>query len=174
MLAGLDKEFGIESVFMNTVHPYTNNQNILDAPHSDFRRARAAADNIIPTSSTAVKAIYEIMPQLKGRFTGIATRVPVSDGALTELSVFFKNDVDEQTINQAMLKSSQSTLKGILEYCTDPIVSSDIIDNPHSCIFDSLSTKVLGKRSAQLIGWYDNEYGYSNRIVNLVEHLALI
>lgn len=168
LLHVLDQNFGIETVFLNTVHPYTNNQQIIDSPHSDLRRARTAGNNIIPTSSTAVKAVHKVMPHLKDRFHGIATRVPVPDGALTEFVLNFQKDVTPEMINHAVKNATENAMKGIIEYCADPIVSSDIINNPSSCIFDSLCTKVVGGKAAQVISWYDNEYGYSNRIVDLI------
>jgi len=168
LLKILENHFGIEKAFINTVHPYTNNQRIIDAPHKDLRRARAAAANLIPTTTSAIKAVEEIMPQLKGKFDGIATRVPLVDGSLIELTVLFKNKVDVQIINRTVKAATEEQFEGILEYTEDPIVSSDIINNPHSGIFDALSTKVLGDDFAQLIIWYDNEFAYSKRIVELI------
>lgn len=164
----LDDAFTIETVFMNTVHPYTNNQRLIDFPHKDLRRGRSAAANIIPTSSSAVKAILEVMPHLKNRFDGIATRVPISDGAITELVATLKNNVTVAKVNAAVKNQCKTGMKGIVSYCEDPIVSSDIIGNPHSCIFDSLSTKVINNNTIQVLSWYDNEFGYSNRIVDLI------
>lgn len=164
----LDNTFGINRAFMNTVHPYTNNQSIMDAPHADLRRSRAAAANIIPTTSTAIKAVINLFPHLKDRFDGLATRVPVIDGALIELCVLLKNNTSVLELNNLMKKYADESLRGILAYTSDPIVSSDIINNPHSVIFDSLSTKVLGADMAQLILWYDNEFAYSLRVADLI------
>ncbi|MDD3878063.1 MAG: type I glyceraldehyde-3-phosphate dehydrogenase [Bacteroidales bacterium] len=168
LLKILHDNFYIDKAFINTVHPYTNNQRIIDAPHKDLRRARAAAANIIPTTTSAIKAVENILPHLKGNFDGIATRVPLVDGSLIELTAVFKNTVTVQSINEAVRKAADNEFSGILEYTDDPIVSSDIINNPHSGIFDGLSTKVLGPNFAQLIIWYDNEYAYSKRIVDLI------
>lgn len=164
----LDKELGIDRAFMNTVHPFTNNQVILDAPHKDLRRARTGGVNIIPTTSTAVEALFLVMPEMKGRFDGLAVRVPVHDGSLIELSVLLKKQTSVAEVNQLMKTASEGALRGILGYTSDPIVSSDIIGDTHSAIFDALSTRVLGGNFLQIIVWYDNETGYSNRIVDLV------
>ncbi len=170
----LNERFGIDKAFMNTVHPYTNNQRIIDAPHSDLRRARAAAANLIPTTTSAIKAVEDVIPYLKGRFDGFATRVPLVDGSLVELTALLNADVSVETLNNTIASAADGQLSGILEYTEDPIVSSDIINNPHSGIFDALSTKVLGKRFVQLIVWYDNEYAYSKRIVELIVKAAAI
>jgi len=168
VLMVLDNHFGINKAFINTVHPYTNNQSIMDAPHKDLRRARAAAANIIPTTTTAIKAVIEIMPHLAQKFDGIATRVPLTDGALIELTALLNKNTTKEGINNIMKEAACSYLKGIMEYTSDPIVSSDIINNPHSVIFDALSTKVLGDDMIQLIVWYDNEFAYSKRLVELI------
>lgn len=168
----LNKEFGISSVFLNTVHPYTNNQRIIDSPHADFRRSRASADNIIPTSTSAIGALHTIMPELQNKFNGISTRVPVACGALSELVIIFEQKVSPESINALAQKYSKAQLNGIVEYTTDPIVSSDVLGNTHSCVFDSLATKVINENTAQLILWYDNEIGYSNRLVDLVLLMA--
>ena len=168
----LNKEFGISSVFLNTVHPYTNNQRIIDSPHADFRRSRASADNIIPTSTSAIGALHTIMPELQNKFNGISTRVPVACGALSELVLTFEQKVSPESINALAQKYSKAQLNGIVEYTTDPIVSSDVLGNTHSCVFDSLATKVINENTAQLILWYDNEIGYSNRLVDLVLLMA--
>ena len=168
----LEKEFGIEKAMMNTVHPFTNNQQVLDAPHKDIRRSRALGVNIIPTTSTAIDATIEIFPFLKGRFDGIATRVPVKDGSLIELTAVLKKDVTTELINNTFKHYAENELFNILEYTDEPIVSSDIIGNPHSAIFDSLSTKVVAGNMIQLIVWYDNEFGYSNRIIDLISYLS--
>lgn len=167
----LNKEFGIVTAFLNTVHPYTNNQRIIDSPHADFRRSRASAANIIPTSTSAIKAIHTVMPELADRFHGISTRVPIISGALSELVITFEKPVTVESINAAVERYANSSLKGIVDYCTDPVVSSDIVGSPFSSIFDSLATKVVNGTTAQLITWYDNESGYSNRLVDLVIRL---
>lgn len=174
LLKILDEHYGIETAFMNTVHPYTNNQRIIDAPHKDLRRARTAAANIIPTTTTAIDAVISIMPHLKGKFDGIATRVPVPDGALIELTARFINEVSVESINNLIASKAANELLGILAYTEDPIVSSDIVNNPHSGIFDSLCTKVLGKHTAQMIIWYDNEFAYSKRLAELVLLMAKV
>ena len=169
VLKVLDDSFGIDRAFMNTVHPYTNSQRVLDAPHRDLRRARSAAVNIIPTTTSAIKAVGELMPMLKGRFDGFASRVPVSDGSFVELSAILNKKTTGEEINSMLEQASLNGMRGIIEYCTEPIVSKDIVGNPHSAIFDSICTKVLGGTFVQLIVWYDNEFGYSNRLVELVK-----
>ncbi len=163
----LDDTFGIEKGFMTTVHAYTADQNLQDAPHSDLRRARAAALSIVPTSTGAAKAIGLVLPNLKGRLDGNALRVPIPDGSLTDLTVLLKRSVTSEEINAAMKSAADGPLKGILEYATDPLVSSDIVGNPHSCIFDSELTTASGTL-AKVVGWYDNEYGYSSRVADLI------
>ncbi len=165
----IDEKFGIDRAMMNTVHPYTNSQNVLDGPHSDLRRARCANENIIPTTTSAIKAVQTIMPHLKDRFDGFATRVPVSDGSFVELTALLKQPVCVEALNQMMLDAANGEMKGIVAYCDDPVVSTDIIGDPHSAIFDALSTKVLGGNMIQILVWYDNEFGYSNRIVELID-----
>lgn len=172
MLKVLCDEFGFVKGFMNTVHPTTNNQNLQDGYHSDPRRARCAICNIIPTTSSAVRTVERVMPELKDRFDGFATRVPVADCSFVELTAQLKRKVTVNEINTAFLKYAQGTLKPYLEYTTDPIVSSDITNNPHSAIFDALATKVLMGDMVQILGWYDNEYGYSSRIVDLIERIG--
>lgn len=172
LLRVMDEAFGIEMAYMNTVHPATNNQRLIDAPHSDPRRSRTALNNIIPTTSTAIPVILDLMPQLRGRFDGLATRVPVSDGSLIELSVLIKTDTRAESVNEVFNKYAQGPLKGILEYSSDPLVSTDILGNPSSAVFDSLSTRVLRGKFVQIIGWYDNEYGYSNRVVDLISKMT--
>jgi glyceraldehyde 3-phosphate dehydrogenase len=169
MLKVLHEKFGIVQAFMNTVHPATNNQRLIDAPHKDLRRSRTALTNIIPTTSTAIPIIIELMPFLKNRFDGLATRVPVEDGSLIEITAQLSSQVTAEEINKAFYDASNDTLKNIVQYCSDPIVSSDVIGNPHSLVFDSLLTKVLSSNFVQVIGWYDNEYGYSNRVVDLAK-----
>ena len=170
----INDSFGIEKGLMTTIHAYTNDQKVADLMHSDLRRARAAAINIIPTTTGAAKAIGEVIPELKGKLDGMAMRVPVANGSVTDLVATVKKNVSIEEINNVIKTASENELKGILEYCEDPIVSSDIIDNAHSCIFDSLSTYVIGDNLVKVIGWYDNEWGYSNRMVDLIELIAKI
>jgi glyceraldehyde 3-phosphate dehydrogenase len=162
----LVEEFGIERGFMTTVHAYTNDQVILDFPHKDLRRARSAARNIIPTTTGAARAASLAIPELKGKLDGISLRVPVEDGSLTDLAVVLSRDVTVDEVNDAFKRASEGNLKGIVSYSTDPIVSSDIVGDPHSCIFDSPSTQANGNL-VKVFGWYDNEWGYSNRLVDL-------
>lgn len=168
MVKVLDETFGIEQGFMNTVHAYTSDQRLQDAPHKDLRRARAAALNIVPTTTGAAKAVGLVLPHLKGKLDGIALRVPVPDGSVTDFVCILKKNASKEEINAAFQKAAETSLKGILEYCEDPVVSSDIIGNPHSCIFDAPSTMVIGNM-VRVLGWYDNEYGYSCRTADLVE-----
>ena len=168
----LQESFGIESGLMTTIHAYTNDQVIADFIHKDLRRARAAAVNIIPTSTGAAKAIGEVIPALNGKLNGVAMRVPVPDGSLTDLVVTLSKKATVEEVNAAMKKAAEGPLKGILEYCTDEIVSTDIINNPCSCIFDSRLTMAIGERTVKVIGWYDNEWGYSVRCAELLEMMA--
>jgi glyceraldehyde 3-phosphate dehydrogenase len=163
----LQDNFGIERGMMTTIHAYTNDQVILDFPHKDLRRARAAATSIIPSSTGAAKAISLVLPELKGKLDGYAMRVPVPVGSVTDLSVELSREASVAEINGALRAAAEGPLKGILEYTEDPIVSADIVTNPHSCIVDSQLTKVIGT-SVKVVGWYDNEWGYSNRLVDLV------
>ena len=168
----LDDAFGIEKGYITTVHAYTSDQNLQDAPHKDLRRARAAALSIIPTSTGAAKAVGLVLPQLKGKLDGIAMRVPVPDGSTTDLTVILKKEATKAEINEAIKKAAESgPLKGILEYSTDPLVSTDIVGNPHSCIFDSELTSTNGTL-AKVVGWYDNEFGYSTRTADLIQKLG--
>jgi glyceraldehyde 3-phosphate dehydrogenase len=162
----LDENFGIAKGLMTTVHAYTNDQRILDFPHKDLRRARAAAANIIPTTTGAAKATALVLPQLKGKLDGIAMRVPVPTGSVTDLVVTLDREVTKDEVNAAFQKAAEGELKGLLYYTADPIVSSDIVSTPASCTFDSLLTMADGNQ-VKVIGWYDNEWGYSNRIVDL-------
>jgi glyceraldehyde 3-phosphate dehydrogenase len=165
----LGDSFGIERGFMTTVHAYTNDQNLLDLPHKDMRRARAAAINIVPSSTGAAKASSLALPELKGKMDGFALRVPVPDGSVTDLVCVLKREVTREEVNEAYRKASeQGSLKGRLAYTEDPIVSSDIVGTPFSCTFDALSTMAIGNL-VKVIGWYDNEWGYSNRLVELIE-----
>jgi glyceraldehyde 3-phosphate dehydrogenase len=173
----LDQKFGIVRGTMTTVHAYTNDQRVSDLIHEDLRRARAAAINIIPSSTGAAKAIGLVLPSLDGKLDGVSLRVPVPDGSITDLTVDLKQDVTVEQVNQAFKESAGGALKGILEYTEDPIVSSDIIDNPHSCIFDAKSTLVLPKGKGPMVkvfGWYDNEWGYSCRTADLVARVGKI
>lgn len=167
----LDEKFGIENGFMCTIHAYTSDQRIQDAPHSDKRRARAAAVNMIPTSTGAAKAVALVLPQLKGKLDGYAMRVPTITGSATDLTVQLKREVTAEEVNAAMKEAAEGPLKGILMYTEDPIVSSDIVGDKHSCIFDADVTSAKGNL-VKVLGWYDNEAGYSARLANLVERLA--
>ncbi len=174
MVKVLNENFGVERGLMTTIHAYTNDQKVSDMIHSDLRRARAAAVNIIPTTTGAAKAIGEVIPELKGKFDGIAMRVPVVDGSITDLTATLKKKVTKEQINEAMKKAAEGELKGILEYCDEPIVSSDVIGNPHSCILDSQSTYVIEGNLIKVMGWYDNEWGFSQRMAELTEIFAKI
>ncbi len=171
MVKVLEDNFGIEKGFMTTVHAYTNDQVMLDQPHKDLRRARAGAVSIIPTTTGAAKAVGKVLPSLKGKLDGFSLRVPTPDGSITDFVAILKKEVTKEEINMAMKKAAEGSLKGYLEYTEDPLVSSDIIGNPHSCIFDSLSTMANGSH-VKVIGWYDNEWGYSCRIVDLIKKVA--
>ena len=166
----LNDNFGIEEGFMNTIHSYTNDQRILDQPHSDLRRARSAAVSMIPTTTGAAKAVGKIIPELNGKLDGISVRVPTPTGSLVDLTVKIKSDATIEQINKAMKEAAEGPMKGILEYTEDPIVSVDIIHNSHSSIFDAQSTMVIGKM-VKVLSWYDNEWGYSNRVVDLAVKL---
>ncbi len=167
----LNDAIGIEKGLMTTVHGYTNDQNCCDMLHSDMRRARAAAQNIIPTTTGAAKAVGKVIPELNGKLDGFALRVPVVDGSCVDLVAEVKKEVTAEEVNAVVKKAAEGELKGILEYCDEPIVSSDIIGNPASSIFDSLCTMVKGKM-VKIVSWYDNEWGYSNRTVDILEKLA--
>ena len=171
MVKVLHDAFGVERAFMVTVHAYTNDQRILDLPHKDLRRARAAATNIIPTTTGAARAVGSVIPELKGRIDGYALRVPVPDGSITDLTAVLRRPATVEEINDAFRQAAEGPLQGILEYTEEPIVSSDIVGNPHSCIFDALSTMAQGTL-VKVVGWYDNEWGYVNRIVDLLLRLA--
>jgi len=161
---------GLETVHLTTVHSYTNDQRLHDAPHSDLRRARGGALSIIPTSTGAANAITKIFPDMKGKIEGYAVRVPVPDGSLIDICATTKKSVTKEEINAAFKTASETDLKGILEYTEEPLVSIDIVGNPHSCIFDANLTSVIGN-TVKIVGWYDNEAGYSNRLVDLIEYL---
>lgn len=164
--------FGIKRGLMTTIHSYTNDQRILDLPHKDLRRGRAAADSIIPTSTGAAKAIGAVLPQLKGRMDGYAIRVPTPDVSLLDLTCELEKAANAGEANAAFKKASQGAMSHILEYCDEPLVSRDFIGNPKSCIFDPELTKVIEGTFVKVVGWYDNEWGYSNRIVDLIEFIA--
>ena len=167
----LQDNWGIVKGFMTTIHAYTNDQVILDFPHSDLRRARAAAINMIPTSTGAAKAIALVLPELKGKLDGYAMRVPLPTGSATDLTVELAKEASVAEINAAMKAAAEGSLKGYLTYTEDPIVSSDIVTDPSSCIFDSGLTKVIGNQ-VKIVGWYDNEWGYSNRLIDLVSYVG--
>ena len=168
----LEESFGIEKGLMTTVHAYTNDQRVSDMLHEDPHRARAAALNIIPTSTGAAKAVGEVLPALNGKLTGISLRVPVAAGSITDLVATLKKKVTKEEVNAALKAASEGALKGILQYNTDPIVSSDIIGNSHSCIFDAPWTTVMDGNMVKVLGWYDNEYGYSSRTADLIVRVA--
>jgi glyceraldehyde 3-phosphate dehydrogenase len=167
MVKVLDDLFGVEDGFMTTIHAYTSDQNLQDAPHKDLRRARAAAYSIVPTSTGAAKAVGLVLPHLKGKLNGNAMRVPIPDGSVTDFTVRLKKAATVEEINAAMKAASESSMKGIMEYTEDEIVSIDIVGNTHSCIFDSKLTQVIGN-TAKVVGWYDNETGYSSRVADLI------
>ena len=170
MVKVLDDAFGLKSVLMTTIHAYTSSQNIVDGPHKDLRRARTAAQSIIPTTTGAAKAVEQVLPHLEGRLDGMAMRVPVQDGSVTDLVANLDRDVTIDDINAAFKEAANGPMNGVLEYSEEPLVSVDIIHNPHSCIFDAPSTMASGSM-VKLIGWYDNEWGYANRTVDAVERL---
>jgi glyceraldehyde 3-phosphate dehydrogenase len=171
MVAVIKELCEIESAYITTVHSYTTDQRLHDALHSDLRRARAAAQSIVPTSTGAAKALTRIFPELDGKMGGCGIRVPVPNGSLTDLTIMVAQAPSVEEINSAFLRASHSSLKGILSYNEDPIVSVDIIGNPHSCIFDAELTSVIGVKMIKLVGWYDNEAGYSNRLIDLMKKL---
>ena len=168
----MNDNFGVVRGLMNTIHSYTNDQKILDLPHSDLRRARAAAVSIIPTKTGAAKAVGLVLPELAGKLDGLAMRVPTPDGSVVDLTVELEKPATREEINAAMKKAAEGPMKGILEYVDEPIVSTDIIDNKHSSIFDSLLTQVLDNNFVKVVSWYDNEKGYSTRICDLTERMA--
>ena len=167
----LNDAFGIDKGYINTIHAYTADQQLQDAPHKDLRRARAAAVNVVPTSTGAAVAVGLVLPELKGKLDGIAMRVPVPTGSVTDFTLVLKRDVTAEEVNAAMKKAADGPMKGILKFTTDPIVSSDIVGDTHSCIFDSQLTAATGNL-VKVVGWYDNEAGYSNRAADLIEKLA--
>ncbi|WP_457677669.1 type I glyceraldehyde-3-phosphate dehydrogenase [Thermovibrio sp.] len=166
------ENFGIESGFLTTVHSYTMDQRLLDAPHKDLRRARAAAMNMVPTTTGAAKAVGLVIPELKGKFNGISIRVPTPDVSLVDFVCVVKKEVTPQEVNAALKEAAEGELKGILDYCEEPLVSVDFLGNPHSSIVDALSTDVINGNLVKVIAWYDNEWGYSCRLVDLIEHIG--
>lgn len=166
MIKVLDEAFGIHSGLMTTVHAYTSDQRIQDAPHSDLRRARAAAYSIVPTTTGAAKAVALVLPHMKGKLDGMALRVPIPDGSLTDLTVQVNETPSKQDVNGVFAVAASGALKGIIDFATDPIVSIDIVHNPHSVIFDSLATMTQG-HTVKILGWYDNEWGYANRVIDI-------
>jgi glyceraldehyde 3-phosphate dehydrogenase len=167
----LQDSFGIEKGFMTTVHAYTNDQRLADVPHSDFRRSRAAAENIIPTTTGAARAVGKVLPSLKGKLDGIAMRVPVPDGSIVDLITLMKKPVTVEEVNAAIRKAAEGPMKSIIEYTDEPIVSSDVIGNSHSAIFDAAMTRVVGGTYLKTLTWYDNEWGYSCRVVDLMRRM---
>ena len=167
----MDDAFGVEQAMMTTIHSYTNDQNILDGPHKDLRRARNAATNIVPTSTGAAKAVGQVLPKFKGIFDGVAMRVPTPTGSISDVTLLLKREVSAEEVNRAVQEAAEGPYRGIVEYSQDPLVSSDIVGNPHSAIFDSGLTKTMG-RMAKVFAWYDNEWGYANRMVDVLELMS--
>ena len=168
----LNDSFGIQMGVINTIHAYTNDQRLADVPHSDWRRSRAAAENVIPTTTGAARAVGKVLPELDGKLDGIAMRVPVPDGSVVDLNVRLNEDVKVEDVNDAVMSAADSgSLKNVLEYSTLPVVSSDIIGNPHSSIFDAPFTRVIEGNFVKTLNWYDNEWGYSNRVADLLDTL---
>jgi len=170
----LDEAFGIEEGFMTTVHAYTNDQRLADVPHKDFRRSRAATQNIIPTTTGAARTVGKVLPQLKGKLDGLAMRVPVPDGSLVDLVAKVRAKPDAAAVNAAVREAAEGPLKAVVEYSEVPLVSTDIIGNPHSSVFDALSTRAEGDGYVKVVAWYDNEWGYSNRVVDLIDRMVAI
>jgi glyceraldehyde 3-phosphate dehydrogenase len=170
----LDDTFGIEEGFITTVHAYTNDQRLADVPHKDFRRSRAARENIIPTTTGAARAVGKVLPRLKGKLDGLAMRVPVPDGSIVDLVCHLSQRASTQAVNAAVKRAAEGPMKKVVEYSEAPLVSSDIIGNPHSSIFDALSTNSQQDGYLRVVSWYDNEWGYSNRVVDLIERMAAI
>jgi glyceraldehyde 3-phosphate dehydrogenase len=168
----LDESFGIVEGFITTVHAYTNDQRLADVPHKDFRRSRAAGENIIPTTTGAARAVGKVLPQLQGKLDGLAMRVPVPDGSIVDLVARLGSKPSADDVNAAVRKAAEGPMKQVLEYSEEPLVSSDIIGNPHSSIFDAMSTSSLQDGYLRVVSWYDNEWGYSNRVVDLIDKMA--
>ena len=167
----LHQKFGVRWGFLTTVHAYTNDQSLLDFPHPDMRRSRAAALSIVPTTTGAVRMVEKVIPDLKGRLRGLAYRVPVADGSVCDLMVELENETTPEEINQAMRRASVGSMRGILEYCTEPVVSVDIVSSPYSSVFDAELTQVLNGNMAKVSAWYDNEWGFANRILELIQRI---
>jgi len=170
----LDDSFGLEHGIISTVHAYTNDQRLADVPHKDFRRSRAAAENIIPTTTGAARAVGKILPHLNGKLDGLAIRVPVPDGSVVDLVARLSSDVSIDKLHDAVRTAAANELSSVVEFCEHPVVSSDIVGNPHSSIFDPAFTRVMGDRTVRVLSWYDNEWGYSNRVVDLLEKMQRI
>jgi glyceraldehyde 3-phosphate dehydrogenase len=170
----IDDSFGIEEGFITTVHAYTNDQRLADVPHKDFRRSRAAGENIIPTTTGAARAVGKVLPRLKGKLDGLAMRVPVPDGSIVDLVCRLGKNATTQDVNGAVREAAEGPMQRVLEYSEEPLVSSDIIGNPHSSIFDALSTSSLEDGYLRVVSWYDNEWGYSNRVVDLIDKMATL
>jgi glyceraldehyde 3-phosphate dehydrogenase len=170
----LDESFGIEEGFITTVHAYTNDQRLADVPHKDFRRSRAAGENIIPTTTGAARAVGKVLPQLQGKLDGLAMRVPVPDGSIVDLVARLRTRASAEEVNAAVREAAEGPMRKVVEYSEAPLVSSDIIGNPHSSIFDALSTCSLQDGFVRIVSWYDNEWGYSNRVVDLIDKMAAL
>ena len=168
----LHDTFGIVRAFMTTIHAYTNDQKILDLPHSDLRRARAAALSMIPTTTGAAKAIAEVIPEMKGRLDGVAVRVPTPVGSLVDLVADLETEASVKSVNSAMRKAAEGPMKGVLQYTEEPIVSVDVVGNPHSSVFDALSTMITGGNMVKVFSWYDNEWGFSCRMIDMLKRMA--
>ena len=168
----LNDKFGFNHGLMNTIHSYTNDQVILDAPHKDLRRARAAAMSIIPTTTGAAKAVGLVIPELKGKLDGFAMRVPTPDGSIVDLTCELSKEVNKEEVNKALKEAAEGPMKGILEYCEDPLVSTDIIGNSHSSVVDSQLTQVINGNFVKVVSWYDNEFGYASRVADLIEKVG--
>jgi glyceraldehyde 3-phosphate dehydrogenase len=172
MVKVLHDNFGVVHGFMNTAHAYTADQRLVDAPHKDLRRARSAAVSIVPTTTGAAKTVGEVIPELKGKLDGLSLRVPVPDGSIVDFTCELNKDTSIEEINNLFKSVADYYLKGVLQYTEDPIVSVDIIHNPHSCVFDSALTNVIDKRFVKIVGWYDNEWGYSCRMIDVIKLLV--
>jgi len=170
----IDDSFGLEEGFITTVHAYTNDQRLADVPHKDFRRSRAAGENIIPTTTGAARAVGKVLPRLKGKLDGLAMRVPVPDGSIVDLVCRLGKNASAADVNRAVREAAEGPMQRVLEYSEEPLVSSDIIGNPHSSIFDAMSTSSLQDGYLRVVSWYDNEWGYSNRVVDLIEKMATL
>jgi len=170
----IDDSFGLEEGFITTVHAYTNDQRLADVPHKDFRRSRAAGENIIPTTTGAARAVGKVLPRLKGKLDGLAMRVPVPDGSIVDLVCRLGKNASAEDVNGAVREAAEGPMQRVLEYSEEPLVSSDIIGNPHSSIFDAMSTSSLQDGYLRVVSWYDNEWGYSNRVVDLIDKMSML